>query len=149
MGVTRSIGGPAAYTGASPSSASVAGAGTGSVPCAHSTVPLPTFNGEASQRSTPRMRAARGGADDVDDGVDRADFVEVNLLDGHRVNLRFGLTEQLKRAAGARFHRSVRGACGNDSKDCRKRAMRLMLVFVSMVVRVDSAVGMLVFMAVR
>ena len=53
VGVTRSIGAPAAYTGASPSSASVAGAGTGSVPCAHFTVPLPTFRGEAIQRSTP------------------------------------------------------------------------------------------------
>ena len=52
VGVTRSMGGPAAYTGASPSSDKVAGAGTGRVPCWHFTVPLPTFNGEANHPST-------------------------------------------------------------------------------------------------
>ena len=46
------------------------------------------------------MRAPHGRADDIDDGVDGADFVEVNLLDGHGVNLGFGFTEQLKREAG-------------------------------------------------
>ena len=31
----------------------VAGAGTGKVPCAHFTVPLPTLSGDATTRSTP------------------------------------------------------------------------------------------------
>src|SRR5205823_9931050 len=46
VGVTNSTCGPDEYTGASFSNFSVAGAGTGNVPCAHRTVPPPTFNGE-------------------------------------------------------------------------------------------------------
>ncbi len=39
----------------------------------------------------------RGGGDNVDDGVHGADFVKVDLLHGHVVNLGFGVPEQLKR----------------------------------------------------
>ena len=37
--------------------------------------------------------AARGGAVDVDDGVDGADFVEVDFLDGNGMNGGFSLTK--------------------------------------------------------
>ena len=45
--------------------------------------------------------AAGGGADDIDDGVDRADFVEVDFLDGNGMNGGFGFAEKLKGADGA------------------------------------------------
>ena len=53
--------------------------------------------------SGPLSRCSQpdGGADDVDDGVDGADFVEVHLLDGHGVDVGFGLAEKLKGAGGA------------------------------------------------
>src|ERR1019366_2451527 len=37
-----------------------------------------------------------GGADDVDHGVNRADLVEVDLLDGSGVDLRFGCSQSFK-----------------------------------------------------
>src|ERR1035438_2385832 len=46
VGVTSSTGGPDEYTGAFCNNFNVAGAGTGRVPWAHLTVPLPTFKGE-------------------------------------------------------------------------------------------------------
>jgi hypothetical protein len=42
---------------------------------------------------------ARGN--DIDDGIDRADFMEVNLFDWDIVNLCFRRTEQLERVDGA------------------------------------------------
>jgi len=33
------------------------------------------------------------GSDDIGDGIDRADFVEVNFLDGHAVDTGFGLAQ--------------------------------------------------------
>ena len=35
---------------------------------------------------------AGGGADDVDDGIYSADFVEVNVVDGDVVDFRLGIT---------------------------------------------------------
>jgi hypothetical protein len=42
-----------------------------------------------------------GGADDVDDGVDGADLVEMNPLDGDGVDGGFGFAEELEGADGA------------------------------------------------
>lgn len=41
-----------------------------------------------------------GGADDVDDGVDGADFVEMNFFDGNVVDFGFGFAEAAKDLAG-------------------------------------------------
>ena len=87
------------------------------------TVPLPTFSGEASQRSTPSASAAGGGADDIDDGVDRAHLVEVDLLDGNGVDARFRFAEQLEGAAGAGLHRSASGAARMISRIAEKRTV--------------------------
>ena len=64
--------------------AAVAGAGTGNVPCAHCTVPLPTFSGEATMSIDAEPLHAEHRADDVDDRVERADFVQVDALERHR-----------------------------------------------------------------
>ena len=42
-----------------------------------------------------------GAADDVDDGVDGADLVEVDVVDGHAVHLRFRAGEPLEGGKGA------------------------------------------------
>ena len=110
VGVTRSIGGPAAYTGASPSSASVAGAGTGSVPCWHFTVPLPTFKRRRHPAIDAQRLASRRRAHNIDDRVHRAHLVKVHLLDGNGVNRRLRLAQQLKGARRALLHRSGSGA---------------------------------------
>ena len=34
------------------------------------------------------------GADDIGDGIDRADFVEVNFFDGDAVDARFGFAQR-------------------------------------------------------
>ena len=68
------------YTGTPLSNPSVAGAGTGKTPCAHFTVPPPTFSGEQNSLNPQRFGANRR-ADDVDDGIHCADFVKVDLLD--------------------------------------------------------------------
>ena len=46
-----------------------------------------------------------GGADDVNDGVDGADFVEVNALNGDGVDGGFGFAEELEGAGGILLHR--------------------------------------------
>src|SRR5215469_5682274 len=53
VGVTSSAWTPDEYTGACSNNSIVAGAGTGNVPCAHWTVPPPTFRGEQTISSTP------------------------------------------------------------------------------------------------
>src|SRR5579863_4846049 len=57
VGVTSSACNPEEYTGASLSNSTVAGAGTGNVPCAHFTIPPPTFNDEHTISSTPSASA--------------------------------------------------------------------------------------------
>ena len=59
-------------------------------------MPPPTFSGEQTIAigADPLEREHR--ADDVDDRVERADFVQVNLLDRHLVNRRLGLGQPLE-----------------------------------------------------
>ena len=46
-----------------------------------------------------------GGANNVDDGVDGADFMEVDALDGHGVNGGFSFAQELKGAGGTLLYR--------------------------------------------
>ena len=95
------------------------------------------------------MCASCGRADDVDNRIDRSDFVEVNLLDGHGMNACLCLAEKLKRATGPRLHGiSKRGAI-NDLQNRGKRSMRLMRVFVGVIVLVHCAVRLPVFVGMR
>ncbi len=79
--------------GASPMSASVAGRGhrQRSVCAFHSAA------ADVERRSKPAVdaecSAAGSSADDIDDGVDRADLVEVNRFEGNGVDACFGLAE--------------------------------------------------------
>jgi hypothetical protein len=58
-----------------------------------------------------------GGADDVDDGVDGTDLVEVDLFDGDGVDGGFGLAEELEGAAGAGFYGVRERGGGDDFED--------------------------------
>ena len=55
VGVVRSIGEPFEKTGSPCNKNSVAGAGTGKIPCAHSTVPEPVLTDEHKTRGNPRF----------------------------------------------------------------------------------------------
>jgi hypothetical protein len=74
-------------------------------------------NGSAAhveRRRKPAIHAerlgARGGADNIDDGVHRAHLVEVHLFDGDGMDGGFRFAQQLKGANGALLHASVSGA---------------------------------------
>src|ERR1700741_122729 len=56
VGVTSSASTPEEYTGAPRNNSTVAGEGTGNLPCAQSTVPPPTLSGEQTHSSTPNAR---------------------------------------------------------------------------------------------
>ena len=67
-----------------------------------------------------------GAADDVDEGVDRADLVEVDVVDRGAVNLRLGLGEAPERRVRELFHprrerATRRGACGRR-RTCARAA---------------------------
>ncbi len=88
----------------------MAGAGTGSTPCSVLTVPLPTLRGEQKMASTSSEFEGQARADDIGDGIGRADFVKMDFFDGHLVNFGFGLAEP----AETRRWRSVCTRSGSD-----------------------------------
>ena len=102
------------------------------------------------RRAEPARRAERlaagGGADNVDDGVDGADLVEMHLLDGNGMDRGLGLAEKLKGAAGAGFHGFGQRRGANNLEDRRERAVGRvrMLVGVRLGVRVCVRVTMIV-----
>ena len=98
VGVTHSPGPGAGRVGA-PALArisSVAGAGSGMRPCCESTHPSPSGHDRRVQALDAEGLEARRAPDDVDDGVDGADLVEVHALDRRAVHLGFGGGEALE-----------------------------------------------------
>ena len=82
------------------SSSVTAGAGLGSWPCAAITVPSPTVIELQTMRSTLERLQRRAGADDVDDGVDRSDLVELDVVGGHAVHLSLDLGKHAEGSLG-------------------------------------------------
>ena len=80
------------------SSSVTAGAGLGNWPWAASTVPSPTVIELHTMRSTSSDSKRRARADDVDDGVDGADLVELDVVGGHAVHLAFDIGEHRERS---------------------------------------------------
>ena len=87
----------------------MAGAGTGSRPWSERTQPDPTATGCEAICSTPSASKPGAGADDVDDGVDRADLMEVHVLDRLAVGLRLGRGEGGKDRERRVAHRRRQG----------------------------------------
>ena len=80
---------------------------------------------------------AGAGADDIDDGVDRADFVEVDLLDGDVVDFGFGGAEQLEGADGEVLHGLGEGGGVDEVADDGEGAAVGVLVCVAREFRVS------------
>ena len=76
--------------------------------------------------------ASRGGADNVDNRVYRADLVKMHLFDGDGVDGGLGFSEQLKGANGVLFHYLGEWRGVNDFDDCRQGTVRCMPVLVGM-----------------
>ncbi len=57
------------------------------------------------------------GADDVDDGVDRADLVEMHLLDGRAVHAGFGLGQALEDPQALSPDAPIQAAGGQQLRD--------------------------------
>src|SRR5215471_19495689 len=70
------------------------------------------------------------GPDDVYDRIDRADFVEMNRLDGNVVDLRFGLAYALEDRLRAAFNLLAQVRRRDDLFDFRERAMMGMFMIV-------------------
>ena len=66
-------------------------------------VPLPTLSGDAVTRAIPSRLERVDRADDVDDRVERADFVQVNLVDRRTVYARLGLGQSPEQRLRALF----------------------------------------------
>ena len=84
------------------------------MPCSVLTVPLPTLSGEQIDGLDVQQIERDAGAHDIGDRIGRAHFVEVDLLDGHLVDLRLGFAEFAEDArwrcawrGSARFARSI------------------------------------------
>jgi len=77
-----------------------------------------------------------GGADDVDDSVDGADFMEVDALDGDGMDGGFGFAEELEGADCALLYGLGEGGVADDAEDYGEGAVGLVGVLVIMVVRV-------------
>jgi hypothetical protein len=91
------------------------------------------------------MMDAGGGGDDVNDGIDRADFVEVNLVDGDVVDLRFGVAEELKGADGEELD-GLCERCGLNESANRGEGTAM---HMGMVMLVIVGVAVIVFMTGR
>ena len=68
------------------------------MPCSVRTVPLPTFIGEQITVSTSSKSKATAAPNYVGNRIGGADFVEVNFLYRHLVNLRLGLRQLAENA---------------------------------------------------
>ncbi len=114
---------PEEKTGAPRRSSAVAGAGTGRTPWAHLTVPLPMLSAEQYQRVGGERFDGDRSADDVHDGVFRADLVEVDGLGRAIVNLALGLGEQQKGFEREGLGSGADRGAGDDLADFGEAAM--------------------------
>ena len=80
VGVTNSKSIPASYVASPARHSTVAGAGSGSDAVRAFTKPRPIGSGDTHHLG-PELLERRGAPDDVGDGVDRADLVEVHVVD--------------------------------------------------------------------
>ena len=93
VGVVSSISTGESASGMPLSNSAVPGAGSGIRPWAAITEPRPGGIGAGLEPVDAQQVEPDGGADDVDDRIDRADLVEVDLLHVHAVRVGLGLAE--------------------------------------------------------
>ena len=81
-------------------------------------------------RSTPRESRRAADADDVDDGVDRADLVQLDVVGRDTVDGALGLGELGEDAVGARAHGVIQVAGARRSSTAPDRTVRVRAVLV-------------------
>ena len=161
MGVTSSNWGPALYTGTPSSSRTVAGAGTGKRAVRNLDGAAPDVQRRRDDVVDAEPLHREHDADDVDDGVDGADFVQVNLVDRHVVDRGLGLAEALEQRLGAGLPRRRQRRVTDEVRDLAQRAMAVVAsdcacargravagMVVSVIVTMPVIVGVLVIVLV-
>ncbi len=88
-------------------------------------MPPPTLSGEQAKRSDAESGKTDAGADDVDDGIDGADLVEMNFFEGDVVYGGFGFAEFAEDGGGAGFYVCVKRRFFDDGENCGEGAVRL------------------------
>ncbi len=88
-------------------------------------MPPPTFSGEHTTVSARKPLEPEHRADNVDNRIERTDFVQVDLFDGHLMDRGFGLGQALKEgfrpiAAGKRESGAI-----DQREDLRQAAVRM------------------------
>jgi hypothetical protein len=101
------------------SSSTTAGAGLGMIPCAARTMPRPTATGEEVMVVDAEHLECGAGADDVDDGVDPADLVEVDLVRRPAVQAALGLGEGLEHGRCTLLDPLGEAGLGDEALDVR------------------------------
>ena len=126
------------------------------MPCAISTVPAADVERRRDDVVDAEPLHREDDADDVDDGVERTDLVEMDLFDRHVVDRRFGLAEPLEERHRSRFALWAQRGMPDQVRDFTKRSMASLagtmtvcvgvrgFVSVSAGVRVRVIVGMAV-----
>ena len=85
-------------------------------------------DGRADDGGDAQLVEGHAGADDVGDGIGRADFVEVDLLDGNLVDGGFGLAQTLEHGGGVLFDAIGQSRLVDHLQDVREMAVRLLVV---------------------
>jgi hypothetical protein len=84
---------PLEYVGAPRRSSAVAGAGTGSNPCAVFTCPAAHIERRTRKLVDSQQLESDRRAHNVYNRIHRAHFVEMHFLDGHLMHVRFGFAQ--------------------------------------------------------
>ena len=113
VGVVSSMAGPRAYTGTAGEQSRGSGRGNGQDSVLRVHGAGSDVDRRADHLGDVEQREGRAGAGDVADGIDGADFVEMDLLDRDPVYFGFRLAEPLKHGDGILF-RAVRQARAFD-----------------------------------
>ena len=79
-------------------------------------------------------RGSHSGADDIDHGIDGADFMKIDSLDGCIVNLSFGLAQRLEDADCSCLRRAADGGLFDALGNLRQPATVHVFVIVRMFV---------------
>ena len=127
VGVTSSLWTPDEYTGAPASSFTVAGAGTGKVPVRGMHHPAADVQRRADDAIGLEPFDREHRADDVDDRVEGAHFVQMNLLDRNLVDRGFGLAKTMEERFGPRLRVRRQRRPLDQLVDFRKAAMRMLM----------------------
>ena len=131
-----------------PRIASVAGAGTGkqSVRALNPAGALDHGRSEHARLAEQFQRDGR--ADDIHDGIHRADFVEMDFRRRQAVNFSLRLGDALKNGDGFLLHPGGKFAARNQLFDFRKIPLVLVVMAVSMAVVMRAVLMLMVVMLV-